>query len=486
MLIYRKPRTRQPQGVAQIDWGHPLLRNVRAFVDPFTGTERVTGTPVTPVFGAERMGVGPGGYGFYCGPNSKWKFTPAPATDILANKSVSIFALTSILTTPTLNIAGIVGAHSPSQMGLLTLTSATSLRAFWANNNADAGYSLVGGKVLAAYMRADRNLANTTQGAASDDRGPATLGTPVGAASALSFPTTWEIGGDTRAGNGLVRYIEQVLHFAVIVQDYWSQEDFDSLVRNPYQLYKPQQIYVPVGAGVAAEAHASGGAAAVDVLSAGAGLAAESASSGAAAAVDVAAAGAGAAAETATSGGAAVIEVTATGGGLVVLEGQGGGAATIEVIATGAGTAAESHSSGGAATVEVLATGAGIQVQEGASGGAAVVDVVATGAGLAVESHTSGGAAQIIVTATGGGLEIGAPTSGGAAYVGVLATGGGVAFETHTSGGAAYVGVLARGAGADPTVISWRDVFNADSHITTSLALASPITTRADLRSPLH
>jgi hypothetical protein len=111
---------------------------------------------------------------------------------------------------------------------------------------------------------------------------------------------------------------------------------------------------------------------------------------------------------------------------------------------------------------------------------------VATGAGLAVESHTSGGAAQIIVTATGGGLEIGAPTSGGAAYVGVLATGGGVAFETHTSGGAAYVGVLARGAGADPTVISWRDVFNADSHITTSLALASPITTRADLRSPLH
>lgn len=247
MLEYKKGQLTQPIGVRRVNWRHPLLRNVLAFVDPWTGTERVTGTQVAPAYSGAKMGVGPGGYGFYTGSGSKWTFTPRTPADIVNNRKVSIFALTSILSTPTQAVGGIVGTQSPNQMGLVTSSVATDLRSYWISF-VSTGYTLTGGKVVAAYMRQDRLSANTLQGTATDTRSPSLLSSTGGTAGVLAFPATWEIGGDSRVAYETSRFIEQVLHLAVIVNDYWTQEQFDSLVADPWQLYEPRRIWVPQAA----------------------------------------------------------------------------------------------------------------------------------------------------------------------------------------------------------------------------------------------
>jgi len=90
-------------------------------------------------------------------------------------------------------------------------------------------------------MRANNIAANNLQGAATDSQSRATLSAGVGAAGPMSFPATWELGGDSRASYATSRYIEQVIHSVFIANEYWSQADFDSMTENPWQLLKPRR-----------------------------------------------------------------------------------------------------------------------------------------------------------------------------------------------------------------------------------------------------
>ena len=248
-ILLQSRRIRQPGAGIGPDWSHPFLSKVLAFVDPISGLELVTKTPVVPKFGSEKIAAAPSGIGFYCGNNAKWTFTPKTPPDITNNRSISIFALTTIIGAPSQSYAGIVGTQSPNQSGLITAATATNLLFYWANLVAPNNFALANGQTVAAFMRSNTLAASTLQGNASATHGPALLGSGAGSAGALSFPATWEIGGDTRASYGTSRYLPQILHFAVVVNDYWSQSVFDSLVLNPWQLYKPQTLHIPISSG---------------------------------------------------------------------------------------------------------------------------------------------------------------------------------------------------------------------------------------------
>ena len=377
LLPYSRPWDAQPQEAAAPAWGHPLLRNVLAFVDPYSGTERVTGAAVSPAFSGARMGYGPGGYGFYTGSGSKWTFAGRAPSDPTNNRKVSIFAVTSIITTPTEFLTTIVGTQSPNQNGLRTAASgnAAALQASWAGVSVSAGHTLAGGTTIAALFRSDRIAANTLQGAASQWGQSAPLSTAGGSAGTLSYPTVWEIGGDTRASYETSRYIEQVLHFAVVVNDYWSQADFDSLVNNPWQLFEPQRIWVPVSAGGGINASVtltgcSAASAAGATVALGSATAALSGASSAASAGTVTASAGSSASITLTGASA-----TSTAGSLTA-----GGSAGISLAGVGAAGAAGAvtATAGGAASVTL--TGASASAAAGILAGFGGAQITLTGA----------------------------------------------------------------------------------------------------------
>ena len=146
----------QPHGVAEVDWGHPFLRDALAVVDPLTGTERVTGEPLTKLYGNERISAGELGLGFYTGLNAKWQFAGRPPPDILYGREVSMFALTTLLATPTQTYAAIVGTQAPTQVGLLTKSPANNLHGAWIPDSTQIVTGLVGGKSYVAYGRVNK------------------------------------------------------------------------------------------------------------------------------------------------------------------------------------------------------------------------------------------------------------------------------------------------------------------------------------------
>lgn len=228
------------------NWRHPFLEKCLVFVDGRTAMEMVTEKALTKAYGVnERVTAARGGLGLYCGSNAKWNFVGKSPLDIVNNRKISIFALTTILTTPTETYAGIVGSQSPTQLGLITTTTATSLLGCWANTVTGNTLTLAAGQVVAAGMRSNSASANTIQGTSVATPGRAALGTAVGSAGALGYPSTWEIGGDSRGAHATARYIEQVLHFAVVVNDYWDQAVFDELQARPWQLFESTPLYIP-------------------------------------------------------------------------------------------------------------------------------------------------------------------------------------------------------------------------------------------------
>lgn len=129
------------------------------------------------------------------------------------------------------------------------------------------------------------------------------------------------------------------------------------LVKEPWQAFEPQTIFVPVAAAGSGQDSSGGSSATVTVSATGAGQGAEAASGGASAVATVSAAGAGTAIEAASGGASAAVTVSAAGAGTAADGATGGASATVNVTAAGAGTAAEAASGGAAATVVVTATG---------------------------------------------------------------------------------------------------------------------------------
>lgn len=248
IILLPKGYSAQPRDVAEVDWSHPFLQNVLAIVDPVAGVERVTGAPLTPLFGSEEIKDGPYGKGFYTGNNAKWSFKGIQPADPGANREVSFFALTSILSTPTQTYAGIVGAQAPSQTGLITTSVASRLDWYWSNRAALNILTLAANKTYAAYGRANIVAANTVQGAGGEfEKAVGTFAAGTGSAGAMGYLTDWYLGGDHRYATS--RFIEQLVHLVVIVNRYCSEEEFQAIAANPWQLFKPKSIILPVTAG---------------------------------------------------------------------------------------------------------------------------------------------------------------------------------------------------------------------------------------------
>jgi hypothetical protein len=178
---------------------------------------------------------------------------------------------------------------------------------------------------------------------------------------------------------------DQLLYGALISGWAISDEQISELHANPWALFAPRRIWVPVSSGGGSEDYSGGGDAVVVISAAGEGTAAEHAAGGGDAAVSVLAVGEGAAAEHASGGSDATVHVAAAGAGTAAEHASGGGDAVVQISAEGEGFAtedgAEHHSGGGDAVVQISAIGEGTAAEHASGGGAAVVHVVAAGEG---------------------------------------------------------------------------------------------------------
>lgn len=206
--------------------------------------------------------------------------------------------------------------------------------------------------------RSDGSASTSTAGLAFDEWGTVTLG---------------------RAGHDLLYYGAFLAGWAI------DDGQIELLRANPWTLFEPRRIWVPVSSGGGSEDYSGGGDAVVVISAAGEGTAAEHATGGGDAVVSVLAVGEGAAAEHASGGSDATVHVAAAGAGTAAEHASGGGDAVVQISAEGEGFAtedgAEHHSGGGDAVVQISAIGEGTAAEHASGGGAAVVHVVAAGEG---------------------------------------------------------------------------------------------------------
>ena len=237
--------TQQPQFATGIDWSNPITRGLLVCINGSNPINLVNNTRVTPLFGAEKIVAGTLGVGLYCGNNAKWAVTSKDIPDRVNGREVSHFAVTQVLSTPQQYSGVLFRGSTSTGMGLSGSTTNISMDL----GVSPASNALSVGKVNVVYGRKNQSVSNSFQTASHTFGGNSILSTGAGSAGTLSYDVQTYLGGDERYATS--RYMEQIVFLSLVFNKYLTQQEFNSLSANPWQLFQPlpQRIFLPVSAG---------------------------------------------------------------------------------------------------------------------------------------------------------------------------------------------------------------------------------------------
>ena len=236
LIQYAAPRDRQPQEAVGVDWDNPIAKDLAVAVNPGTGIDHVTGRPLTPS-GTYTKSIGDKGLTF-----------KGPDTQVAGNWSVPVNIPEhwdcTILVIGLSNADYVFGGGSYPHFSINSAEisglffSGQTLQAQITNNNFTQVDGQTAGKTY-TYAAVKRNFNQGDHYIDGVYRNTTTIGYRT-----ISAATTAYVGRASgvnieKAQSFLCLYFTRAL----------SAAEIKSVSDNPWQLFAPQTIPVPVSAG---------------------------------------------------------------------------------------------------------------------------------------------------------------------------------------------------------------------------------------------
>lgn len=253
MLKIERPWTRQPQGVARINWGNPIANGV-VFATSFgAGPFDLFSNRLATPYGGIGQGVGRNGrgaavnsankaYEWSADPFAKNAGTIAVLSTVLASGTADgcIFAVTSsadsgvapyiALAVKTNGSGGVIAQHSFGGVSGTITPSYTNT---------------VGASELIALRAAPVGEGSQTVSIYSNGVLAGAAGANISGSLTYSAGRRFVVGEDYRLAS---RNSNRNIELAVAWDRRISDHELDAFVRNPWQLFAPRRIWVPVTA----------------------------------------------------------------------------------------------------------------------------------------------------------------------------------------------------------------------------------------------
>lgn len=252
-ILARRVRTRQPLGSARIDWSNPLTKGLFLALSPAHGADIVSGRLLIPIFGPILLGTQSGRGARTNATDNYYRFE-FPATSFSA---FTIAWLGGPSTTPALDARafalGSSTSNNPLAMINVSASTSTKMRTFWRDDAGNWPSSIPDTTNDAFTVGVHRMLALSVKSTSGTNVGSSRTYIN-GAPDATSAVFTGSGLTLNRAGIGALVRASAGSFFGgdTTLGLFWgrqlTEQEQISLAQNPWQLFLPEQIWVPVSA----------------------------------------------------------------------------------------------------------------------------------------------------------------------------------------------------------------------------------------------